>query len=440
MNVRALHRLVFIAGEHRSVLSRWTGRAGFTLLDQAALSGANFAFSLFLVRTMSADDYGYFAISFTIFMIVLGFYSALVLEPLGVLGAVKDQEAVHDYLANLFWFQLGVSVILAVMVALGGLAFGGNALTGSLLMVAVVLPASLLGWAVRRACYLNADAQTAALSSASYAIALMAIAVVMERSGTLSASSAWLAIAAATLLSAVIPWIRLRVPIHRPRVFPLEPRLVGVSVAHWQYGKWLLVTAALAVASQQLPYLLAAHVDGVAAAGQLRASVLFIVPALQVMISLGVYLFMPVLARDAAQHRRAALHHKACLITAGFTLFSIGYGVVLVLGRHLVADGVLAGRTPQATRLIPVLVLWPIASALGSGFALALRASELTAFFPISSAVTAVVGVVSITTMTLQWGVLGAAISTVITVAALSVVAGVLYVRWIYRPINAPPE
>src|SRR5579863_1711916 len=65
----------------------WASKSGFAVADQGFISGSNFVLSILLARWMGADQYGAYALAFSIFILLSLLYLSMVLEPMAVFGA-----------------------------------------------------------------------------------------------------------------------------------------------------------------------------------------------------------------------------------------------------------------------------------------------------------------------------------------------------------------
>ena len=71
----------------------WDEDGGWTLPPSGPLTGANMALQVLLIRLISADDYGRFALWQGVSLLLLGIQNALITTPLSVrLGAARDQS------------------------------------------------------------------------------------------------------------------------------------------------------------------------------------------------------------------------------------------------------------------------------------------------------------------------------------------------------------
>src|SRR5438093_8610912 len=85
-------------------------KSGVAFLDQAILSGMNFLISLFLIKSVPIEEYGYYAIVFAISLFLVSIQSAVVTTPLAVSLAAKKDEHEEQYVAALYWGQFAVVI------------------------------------------------------------------------------------------------------------------------------------------------------------------------------------------------------------------------------------------------------------------------------------------------------------------------------------------
>jgi hypothetical protein len=89
--------------------------------DQAVLSGTNLVITLFLMKTVPKEEYGYYSIAFAVSLFLISLQNAIVTTPLAVLLAGKSHEERDHYVAALHWGQ----IITLVPAAAAGLAVTG---------------------------------------------------------------------------------------------------------------------------------------------------------------------------------------------------------------------------------------------------------------------------------------------------------------------------
>ncbi|MCI0561107.1 MAG: hypothetical protein MN733_21690, partial [Nitrososphaera sp.] len=106
-------------------IRRWIVAGGFAIVEQALFAGTNFIVNILLARLLSQEDYGAFAIAFSIYLLVGYFHLALLTEPMLVFGAGKYAKKNNTYLALLIYCHVVLTVVLGVLLATGAFAATG---------------------------------------------------------------------------------------------------------------------------------------------------------------------------------------------------------------------------------------------------------------------------------------------------------------------------
>ncbi|MDP9380637.1 MAG: hypothetical protein M3Q29_10920 [Chloroflexota bacterium] len=407
---------------------RWLAKAGFSLLDQGALSGGNFVLNVLLALWLPYAEYGAFATAFSFFLFVSSFHNALVLEPLSSLGPAQGDRSIPGYLSGVTRFHILLTIGLGALTAMGGLLVEGS-LRSSLWAIAAMLPVMLLLWLVRREFYLNTSPETAAAATCIYTAALLLGVLGLRSGGRLSPATAYLFMGLASAVACAAVWNRLRRT--RNATGGAAPTGHGSDVAtvvrdHWRYGRWLAGGALLSLASTHAPVLLAARMLGLEAAGVLRAMQVFMLPMVQVILALGL-LGLPVLSRQHAEGDTSRMRASGMALTAGLTLFAVLYEVVLFLGADTLQRILFGQKYADAAWLIPIFGLVPVFTAIVTGYSLMLRAVQRPEYYLIAHGVAAPVALLASLALIRSWGLGGAAASVVIANAAFALVVYVLY-------------
>jgi O-antigen/teichoic acid export membrane protein len=348
---------------------RWAGPLLASLVDQALFSGANFALQLLLARWLAPSAYGTFAVAFAAFLFLSGFYNALVLEPMSVLGA--QREAASGYVPGLvrlhFVLTLPASLALAVLAA----ATPAGDLRAAWLGLALGLPLALLFWLARGACYLRGHPRRAALGSAAYAAALLVPLLALWTRQPTTAASPFVAF---TLLglAGLVGFAVARPAFAGHSAVPLAWR--DLLREHWSYGRWVVPTAvANGLYAVAFVPLLAA-IAGLAEAGSYRALQNLVLPVQQALTAVAL-LALPRLARQAAGTEGAAFDasvRRLVLVACGG---SVAYAAVLVAAGPWLL-GVLYGRGEYAVLgwAVPLLAVSVVLSGLALTLSTVLRA------------------------------------------------------------------
>ncbi|HBP87003.1 MAG TPA: hypothetical protein DD706_04820, partial [Nitrospiraceae bacterium] len=153
------------------VLNRWGKRGGISLVDQAIHGGTNFLINIILARWLSPNEYGAFAVAYTIFLLIGAIHTSVMIEPMMVYGAKKYIETFRGYIGSLLLghgvFSVLVTIILIVS-SLTFLAFDSKELADAFLGLAIASPFILLQWMIRRSFYVVSQSTWALAGSFMY--------------------------------------------------------------------------------------------------------------------------------------------------------------------------------------------------------------------------------------------------------------------------------
>src|ERR1700722_17372830 len=83
----------------------WLQESSLALLDQVFISGSNFLLAILLARWMSVEQYGAYALSFSLFVLFSFIQQGLFLEPMSVFGPSIYRTSRREYLGTLIWLQ-----------------------------------------------------------------------------------------------------------------------------------------------------------------------------------------------------------------------------------------------------------------------------------------------------------------------------------------------
>ncbi|MDQ3986393.1 MAG: hypothetical protein M3280_07845 [Actinomycetota bacterium] len=409
-------------------LSAWGGLASLSVLDQALVSGTNFAVHLLLARWLPPGEFGLFALIFSTFVIVAGFHEALVLEPMSVFGPSKYREDLMGYLTSLLRLQarFGVVPICSILLAAGASWVAGWQATGAALLgIGIAFPLMLVFLTLRRYFYLLSRPGTALSGGLLYLGATVTTLGLLAASSVVSPFMAFVALAMGSVVGSLL--LALRAQRTRPDASSREWKQVPRD--HWIFGRWLVVSSALFIASTQAQLFLAAGFLGLRAAGAFRAMQTLVLPFVQIVTAIG-SLGLPVLSRDFGRGQLGAVRKKG--MTIGLTLIAgaIAYEIALLVFRQPLEQLVYGGKFADFTWLLPVLGLLGILVALTTGYSLILRAVQRPKHYLFATSASALAGVTSAALFTWLWGLSGAAASLLLSYAAAAIAGAVLYSRW----------
>ena len=375
----------------------WASKSGFAVADQGFISGSNFVLSILLARWMGADQYGAYALAFSIFILLSLLYLSMVLEPMAVFGASTYRGGLRGYLKSLLWIHIAITAVIFVGLGLSsvGTAFWGQqpGLAGALAGVMLASPCVLLFWLVRRAFYLELSPASAAIGALFYCVAALGGMYLIRRAGWLSPFTSFLPIAFAAIFTSVVLYYRLR-PSLRPSA--IEVKTAEVWQRHWSYGRWALASAVASWVPAYIYYPLLTSFGSISQSGELKALMNLALPMQQTQAALSM-LFLPYAARVFAQQGNSSVGS----ITRRLTMVSLGVSAVywasIIPFRQTVFHLLYGGRYMEVVYLIPAVSVGAILWSGASGSSIVLRAmgSPASVFvaFIASSVISLAVGI-----------------------------------------------
>lgn len=338
-------------------VSRLFRRASWSVVDQGLSAASNLLLSVIVARTLSAGEFGAFAIAFLIFGLLIATTRATIGQPLQITfsGATEAdwKAAVRS--------ALGASVVLG---GVAGLVVGGTGLalsnaTGyALAAVAVCLPGLLAQDVCRMAFFSSGRAKQAALNDGLWTLLEFAALGAMLLLGVHDVGAFILAWGGSATLAAVAGFGTLR----------LRPRFAGCL--RWMLGQrrltgYLLAEHILGEGLTQLGVLAVGAVGTPSDVGSLRAGQVLLGP-LNVLVTAASVFGIPEIARRTSWSPR--LRQRFCwALSGGVCVVTLLYaGLVLVLppalGSALLGDTWVGAQSV----LLPLSVL-ALAVAVGVG-------------------------------------------------------------------------
>jgi O-antigen/teichoic acid export membrane protein len=348
----------------------------YCLADQGCSVGAIFLANVMLARTQSTEEYGMFALSYSVYAFLSGLHNATILEPYTVYGSGRYRDRFAQYARMMARSNAMVATALTVGLLLACLIlrafapqFGLHALVGLALTVGTLLSASF----VRRAFYVQGNPKLAARISFVFFLCVGCGLLLAIQFHTLNSFSVFLILALGWLVGCAGGARRLFD--RKPRIGFL-PSEAGYWHEYWKYTKWVLGTALVFQLTTQGYYWLVAGLLSLKDVAQLKAIYILVTPADQFYIALN-YLVLPAMAGHFAAGRMGeyfALWRKVGLATICIALlFAAG---VRMAGRPVV-HALYAGKFDGVAPLLFLLALLPLLMGIGNTMNDALKAAEL---------------------------------------------------------------
>jgi O-antigen/teichoic acid export membrane protein len=392
----------------------WVGKGSLALLDQGLISGSNFLIGILLARWLVPEQYGAYALAFSVFLFAAGFHGALLLEPMSVFGPAAYSKCLPAYLGKLLGLHSALVLLLAALVGAGVVVLRystlGRGLAAPLWGVCIATPSILFFWLCRRAAYVKLAPSLAAKGASAYCLVLISLLLAAKTLGWLSGFAAFLIQAVAATAAGALLLVFLQ-----PRfVSQSGPSGSEVARRHWRYGRWAMGTQFVYWLSGNAYYVIVAgfvRMDDVAA---LRALQNFSLPFIQCVIALSL-LVLPWASAKFAQEGRQGFERRIRQITLLFLGGASVYFAILCLFGGRIMAILYAGRYTHFAYLLPLVAAPVLVLAASQGSTLAMQAmqvpSEIFFAYTLAGVTTLGAGI----PLTRCWGLPGAAVGILIS-------------------------
>jgi O-antigen/teichoic acid export membrane protein len=365
------------SGRFSSKFARWITKGGLAIVDQGLISGSNFLIGILLARWLMPEQYGAFALAFSVFLLLSYVYQSFLAEPQAVFSGSAYSGSLRGYLKTL----LGIHLILTCfgVVLLGGAAAiaavlgQGNGLPGALAGVAIASPCILFFWLMRRSFYMNMAPGRAAVGAFLYFVVVTAGLFIAYKKSLISPFSAYLLMAVAALGTGF--YLLSQINKVLPPDTTVPPTRREAWRKHWGYGKWALAVSVVTWIPYYMYYPLVSAFSGMAQAGQLRALMNLSLPMEQSYTALSI-LFLPYAARVCREKGISSAGPLVTRITSLFVVGAVAYWAILIPLKGPVFHLLYGGKYMEVAHFIPYVALGTTMWAAAFGPAILLRAVE----------------------------------------------------------------
>jgi O-antigen/teichoic acid export membrane protein len=350
-------------------------RVGLSIADQTLSVGGMFLVNVALARVQTKEEYGIFALSYSVFTFLTGLHNAAILEAYTIFGSGRYRQRFHEYAPTLWRANglLGLAFTgVAVLIWFGLLWLDRPLASRSLLGMATTCGVLVSASFVRRSFYIRRRPDLAAKFSLIFFLSCAALLWLSIRTGVLDGFSAFLIAALAWIVAGVFLVRELPEKTANQSFMELEP---GYWSEHWKYSRWVFVTAFVFQFTTQGYYWLAAGFLAVKEVGNLRAMVNLVTPVDQLFTAMNL-LILPVMCSRYAAGRRDGLLQVWKFYCAGWFLATCGFaGLVNLVGRS-VMHGLYGGKFDNVASLLGTLAVLPVVMGIGHTVNSALKAAE----------------------------------------------------------------
>ena len=401
-------------------------RLGFGIADQGFAVGGMFLANIALARTQSKEEYGIFALTYSVLTFLSGLHNAAVLEAYTIYGSGRYHRNFRSY-ARLLWRSNGwlcFGLTAAVAALWGALAwvvpaYASRTLLGLALACGVLLTASFM----RRTFYMQSRPELAARFSGTFFLLDAAFLWLLLRMNRLNGFWAYAIAALAWGAASMLVARGLPGNTAEQKFLQIEP---GYWAEHWKYSRWVLVTALVFQFLTQGYYWLAAGILSVKEAGELRALNNLVMP-LDQLFGAVTLLVLPQLSLRFASRRLAGLIPLWKSYCLGWLFVSGAFAGALLLFGKLGMHALYAGKFDDVAGLLATLALLPVVMGVGNTMNAALKAMEkpqaVFYAYVASGAVTFLIGLPLID----HWGLRGAVYGMLASAAAYTATLGIAF-------------
>lgn len=391
------------------------------------MSGSNFLLGIVLARWLSLEQYGAFALAFSIFLLLSLFHQAILLEPMSVLGPSLYRGNHRRYVGVMLCFQAGFGLL--TMAALGAAALaasltGHRDMAGALAGVSLGAPFILLLWLGRTASYVELAAARSARAAALYSAILIAGLIAVWRNNLLSACSVFLLMGLGGLIASGVLIVQLR-----PMFNGLRWREVWRE--HWKYGRWAIASSLATWVPGNIFYSFTSAFLGMGSTGALRALMNLTLPVAHSGSAMS-NIFTPWISGIFGREGRTGTRKPVGKVTLLYASGAIVWGGICVAASSLMFRLLYGGKFLEWRGLVPIVALGAVFQLATYGPAIGLRAlqspASVFAAYGASAAVSLLAGIPAMRI----FGLAG-----VVTVTALSAFSAFLAVVLLYQNRSA---
>jgi O-antigen/teichoic acid export membrane protein len=413
----AIHKLVFAL---RNVnFSAIRIPLTLSLTNQIISSGGNFLLSIYLARVLSLADYGIYGIGYGLCMLYVGVGNAVILTQMSVNMSAQETGQRDAYAAKMLNAVLALGACVLTLAAIGFViakfAFPDAPIFfGKVSAVAVAAALFLCNEFFISYAYLQRQ-ESLALVVNGLTISLLFICLYIEHAlgigpsveHTLYFYALGSAVGAATAYK--LSSIKVRDGIHE-----FAPTITD----SWRHGRWALGGVIVTWMQSQAYAYIAMFFLGSTGVGLVNAARLFISP-FSFLLSAIQKITIPRLA-DLRQSNPSRVLHVSVLLTAGLTIMTILYSIVLLSNVNLVSEFVLGRRDESIGGLIGIWCLVLIFQMVRAGGGVLLQVQKKFRILTLLNIPSAVIAVGLAFLLTQKIGAIGAIWSVAIGEVALS--------------------
>ncbi len=378
-----------------------------SLADQAVVSGTSFLTTLLIARSSDAGQLGVYAVGISLLLSVAAFQDSLILQPY-MIQRHSQQGTPAEYLSASLTLSVlfAVGCTLALTVAAAGFLEWSDQRDLAVVMLAIagVTPFVLTREFARRVAFARLQIDRALLIDSIAAVVQLSVLVWLGSSGRMSAPAACIALGGANAVAAAA-WLGST---RAATAVPLQ-RLQTIFRHTWALGKWLLVGRITVQMQSYVTYWIAMFVAGSAVTGVYAACMSIVNFANPLIFALGNVLTAKlVLAWKSGGGSGLWRESIRNTITIGAVMAA--FSLAVFVGGEEVMQFLYHGKEYEGHgQMLTVLALAVFATTAGMPASFGLATMGRPRAIVAVAVVAAVLSVILIWLLMMEWGLLGAA-------------------------------
>lgn len=327
-----------------------TNRGLASIANQSLVSATNFLTTVIIGRAAGQENLGAFTLAFSVTLLMLSLQDSLICQPYMVRHRRYHGQSLRRLAGSTVVQAAILATVLFLLTLLGALvvALRDSSTSAKLpLALSLAVPFVLLRELARRMSFAHLLMRRAIAVDSIVMSLQLGLLLVLWRVGSLSAASAYMAIAVACA-SAGMFWLAS----FRHHVSPPGHRLLADVRRGWTFGRWVLGSQLLTVLSTYLVYWMVAGKLGASASGILTACSAIILLSNPIVFGTCNYL-LPRLAAALVEEGHAGMWRvarQATLFLASvmsvFSLVAFAFGdafLQLVYGAEFAGNATVSG-------------------------------------------------------------------------------------------------
>jgi O-antigen/teichoic acid export membrane protein len=413
---------------------RTVEKQGWAVIDQGLFALSNFVLNLLLARWLSSNDYGTFTVAYSTLLLLATFHTALLTEPMLVLGPGKYRGRLSDYFGAVsLGHGLGMGVFTLVLLVVGALLWhaGKGSVAQTIWALSLTSPFILFQWLARRACYARMAPSLAGYAGMMYALLMVVHLVALYQVNWLSVPMAFAVLGSSSLVIGIWLWSQLKIA---PTSFKNGTFIYKVGKDHWAYGRWAVMTGVLMWIPGQIVYFLLPIWGGLHQCAGLRALANLIMPYVLLCTALGTILIPSLVNAQGRPQLQTFIAKNFIFLVGGGVL----YWIVISMASTRLIGWLYNGLYAEYASLLWILGLLPVFAGIIAVFGAvhrSLQQPDLIFWSYLGSTGVAMSLGLALTAM---WGITGAVLALVISYGTTAIIMVALHLRNISVAQKAP--